>query len=100
MKSWVECGQDPALFWRLTLHEVELVIEAAVNRLDREQRLALEIAWQTANLTGISFNSPKKFPSLSRFLPRKKGRARHSVEALKAIALTINAMNGGEVRKK
>ncbi|KAB2673216.1 hypothetical protein F9K77_01190 [Ochrobactrum sp. LMG 5442] len=83
MKSWVEVGQDPALFWRLTLREIAVILDASTYRLRREQNDRAWLAWHIEALA-----RSKKLPKLKEFLSDapKKPKRRQSVEEQIAIA--------------
>ena len=74
--------------------------------MENAQRLAAWAAWTTANLTGFAFHKPKKMPPLKKIMPDGRrgfgtnGRRRQTWQEQKAIVLMMNAMYGGEVKKR
>lgn len=77
------------------------MLDGVTARLERERDLAAWTAWKTASLTMTAFHSPKKFPKLETVLPKKKRPARRQGwEEQKSIVMMMNAMFGGEVKKR
>lgn len=78
------------------------MLDGVAARLERERSLAAWAAWTTASLTLTAFHKPRKFPKLETILPKKKrGKARRQGwEEQKSIVLMMNAMYGGEVKKR
>lgn len=65
-------GQDPALFWRITLREVSIVLKGAEAALRRRHDDAAWLAWHIEALSRT-----KKLPKLKEMLsaqPRKRRR--------------------------
>ena len=98
----MEAGQDAALFWRLTLREIHAVLKGAAKRRDGELRMRAWQAWTTAALTISAVHKPKKFPKLDKVLPKAGGTARQpqSWQQQKMIAMALNAMHGGEEKRR
>jgi hypothetical protein len=65
----VEAGQDPALFWRLTLREIAAVMKGAANGLKREKNNRAWLAWHTASL-----QRAKKMPPLRSLIRDRPAR--------------------------
>lgn len=68
----MECGLDPALFWRLTLREMKLIFDGAALRLGREANDRIALAWHMAQLS-----RQEKIPPLARLI-RKIDRGRQA----------------------
>src|SRR5690606_15652730 len=45
LKIWVEAGQDPSLFWRLTYREIDVILAGVSDRLKREHNERAWLAW-------------------------------------------------------
>lgn len=65
----MECGQDPSLFWRLTLREVRVVIDGAVARMKRDRDERAILAWHIAALS-----RQKKLPKLKDLITNDERR--------------------------
>ncbi|RVK61942.1 hypothetical protein CN162_01475 [Sinorhizobium meliloti] len=83
LKSWVEAGQDPSLFWRLTLREIRVVLDGVAIRLRREHNDRAWLAWHIEALA-----RQKKMPRLKELARAStaKPRRRQSIEEQIAIA--------------
>ena len=58
----MNAGAYSAGLYDLTPAEIHDVITSAVNRQKEELRRAAVMAWNTAYLTGLAVNAPKRFP--------------------------------------
>jgi hypothetical protein len=83
LKSWVEAGQDPSLFWRLTLREIRTILDGVAIRLEREHNDRAWLAWHIEALA-----RQKKMPRLKELTTRMaaKPKRRQTVEEQIAIA--------------
>ncbi|MDW9773086.1 hypothetical protein GOA89_14675 [Sinorhizobium meliloti] len=68
LKSWVESGLDPSLFWALTLREIGAILDGAVSKLKREREAQMSIAWHTAYMTAYAPQKPRQFWKLKELL--------------------------------
>ena len=81
----MEAGLDPAQFWQLTLREIQVIIDAAARRLQREHEMTAWHAWTTASLGRL-----KRIPPLRKILPKGMKR-QQTAEEMQAIALAWHA---------
>lgn len=58
----VESGAYTAGFYDLTPAEIYDIITATANSRSEDSKRAAIMAWHSAYLTGVAFNSPKDFP--------------------------------------
>ncbi|WP_306130997.1 hypothetical protein [Roseovarius sp. MMSF_3350] len=100
MASWTEAGQDPALFWHLTLREIKIVMTGAARRIEREVMQSEVNAWLGARLVMIGYHKPKKFPKFSAVSSVKTKRREQSWKQQKALVEALNAAFGGKVIRK
>ncbi len=56
----MECGQEPSLFWRLTLREISVILEGATNRRKNDHNDRAWLAWHIEALA-----RQKKLPKLT-----------------------------------
>lgn len=71
-------GQPYELFWRLTLREVDLVLQGEIERHRRSWREAKAQNYALAALVRVAFNDPKKFPKAEEYL--RDGERRYAGE--------------------
>jgi hypothetical protein len=104
LKSWVEAGQPPDLFWHTTLRLQALILSGVTRRIERERLFAERQAWDTARLVGLAFNEPRKFPTFEKFRTPAGGvrAARQTMgwRQMKAMVLAHVVASGGEVIQK
>ncbi|NOV15873.1 hypothetical protein E5S70_07200 [Ensifer adhaerens] len=83
MRSWVEAGQDPSHFWRLTLREIGVILDGAVDRMKSQHDERAWLAWHIEALART-----KKLPKLKDLThgASKGPRRRQTVEEQIAIA--------------
>ncbi|MBY5689341.1 phage tail assembly chaperone [Rhizobium leguminosarum] len=67
----MELGLDPDRFWRLTLREMQLVMDGAVARLKRERRERISLAWNTAYLTAYAPQKSREFVDIEKLIGEK-----------------------------
>jgi hypothetical protein len=98
---WTMAGQDIATFWDQT----PATFNAVMRGYARRERAALDLAsyqaWQAARLTGITWHSPKKFPTLDKVVSKRERaeRARRPQSAEEMIAaMRAWAVRQGRVR--
>ncbi|MET3662503.1 hypothetical protein [Aquamicrobium ahrensii] len=78
LEIWATADQDPALFWRLTLREISIILKGAAARLTREQDGRAWVAWHIEALART-----KKLPTL---------KSMQSGKPLKRRRMTPNEM--------
>lgn len=103
LESWIEAGQDAALFWHLTLREIGLILRGAARRIEREKLFADAIAWNGARLNGFAWHDPKHMPSFEKFRGGKSAKAKVTAKdwrGMKAALIGFNAAMGGELITK
>lgn len=69
MRLALRCGIPVLDFWRMTMHETRLAMEAALWRDERKLKREIALAWRTAALTRA-----KRLPSLASLLAGKAKR--------------------------
>lgn len=62
------------MFWRLTLREIDLVLDGVNSRRRHEANIALQAAWLNARLSAYPPEKPAQFPKLSAILQKKPER--------------------------
>lgn len=82
------------------MREISIVMAGAAKRIEREQLFSEVNAWQSARLTMIGVNNPKKFPEFKKVSSIRIKPKRQSWEQQKAIVQMMNAAFGGEVTGK
>jgi hypothetical protein len=100
-RAFLLAGGDPEQFWRLTLRDVHLFVEADGAR----QRYQLDLAYYNAWHSGLFSQSYEKgkFPPFHKNRPseQKKQRAEaQSWQQQKQFAMTLNAIFGGSFRQR
>ncbi|MBP2465901.1 hypothetical protein CN204_17665 [Sinorhizobium meliloti] len=84
MRTWVESGQDPARFWRLTVREITVILEGCANRLKRQHNERAWLAWHIEALARQT-----RLPKLKTLLHgAPAGKRRMSPEEIEAVART------------
>ncbi|MEP9374995.1 hypothetical protein [Mesorhizobium sp. KR1-2] len=78
MRSWVEAGQPYELFWRLTLREINLVLDGVATRLRRDHNNRAWAVWHTAYLTAYAPEKPTNFTKLKSLLHDAPVKSRSS----------------------
>lgn len=95
-QSALIAGVAPEAFWKLSYAEIMECIEAYAAKMIRKQKVQAGLCYGLANLIGIAFNDPKKFPRTLQeaypFVrtPARRGTWRESKEEFKAIAALHN----------
>lgn len=90
----MEAGQEPSLFWRLTLREISVILDGAASRLKREHNDRAWLAWHVAALGRL-----KKLPKLKDMMHGEKPRGRKMTpEQLEAA--TRSWLAGARNRRK
>jgi len=82
LKTWVEAGQDPSLFWRLTYREIDVILAGVSERLKREHNERAWLAWHTAMIGRVK--RPPKLKDMMHGAARP--RRRQTIEEQIAIA--------------
>lgn len=68
----MEAGQPYEQFWRLTLREINVILDGALSRLKREHNERAWLAWHTAHLTVYAPQKSSQFQKLETLLWRDK----------------------------
>lgn len=82
------------------MQEVQIILDGAVKRIEREKLFVQMGAWETARLTMIGFHKPKDFPAFSKFVDVRGEPRRMAWQDIKANLMMTNIAAGGKVRKK
>lgn len=92
----MEAEQDPALFWRLTVREIGVILDGVTNRLKRERNDRMSLAWHNAYMTAYAPEKSRKFWKLKDLVDGKPIRRRKmTTEEMISIAHLWTAATAG-----
>lgn len=91
LSSWLRAGLDYEAFWHRTPREVEIILDAAVERARDRHEMRRAVSYELARLMAFAVHEPKNMPDLSPLAWRRGERRDETPKSNEADQARVRA---------